>query len=88
MFELYSIFKDIPPINNAKMVVDIKNKIDNIFQLLYEINKNKITINLYCIKNLYYKFIRINNINNKFNKLIENKNYGIVNIIMVKILAD
>ena len=64
MFDLYSIFKDIPPINNAKMVVDIKNKIDNIFQLLYEINKNKITINLLkritltinsFIKNILYK---------------------------------
>ena len=39
------IVRDILSTNNASVVIEMKNKIDDIIQLLYDNNKNKTAIN-------------------------------------------
>ena len=46
MDEIYTIVIDVLSKNNSNSVVDIRNKINDIIQLLHDNNKNKIAINL------------------------------------------
>ena len=101
MDDTYSIIKDVMSTSNANIVVDIKNKIEDIILLLYENNKNKIAINLLknitimintiiknindnscklntILKNMSNMNTQINIINNKIDKITENK--GIKNL--------
>ena len=74
MDDTYSIVKDILSTNNTNMVVDIKNKIDDIIKLLYDNNKNKIAINLLKQITITMNSIikNINDNSDKLNTLLKN----------------